>query len=97
MDARPRTTRAVLAADTSQEAERIQVELWRRMSPLAKARAVSEISRTAQELSLLGIRRRHPHASERECLLRLAVLKLGRELAHAAYAELGSVPGDRAW
>ena len=48
----------------------------------------------AQELSLLGIRRRHPHASERECLLRLAVMKLGRELAGGAYPEVTALLGD---
>lgn len=91
---RSRPGGAVLAADTSREAERVQVELWRRMSPLEKARIVSEISRTAQELSLLGIRRRHPHASERECLLRLAVMKLGRDLARAVYPEVTVLLGD---
>jgi len=89
-----RTGTAVLAADTSREAERVQVELWQRMSPLEKARIVGEISRMAQELSLLGIRRRHPHASERECLLRLAVMKLGRELAGGAYPEVTALLGD---
>ncbi len=84
----------MLAADTSHDAERVQVKLWQRMSPLQKARVVSEISRTAQELSLLGIRRRHPQASERECLLRLAVLKLGRELAISVYPEVAALLGD---
>jgi hypothetical protein len=64
------------------------------MSPREKARIVSEISRTVQNLSLLGIRRRHPRASERECLLRLAVMKLGRELAGRAYPELPALLGD---
>jgi hypothetical protein len=83
-----RPGRAVLAGDTSLEVERLQVALWQRMSPLEKSHAVTEISRTAQELSLAGIRRRHPRASERECLLRLAVLKLGRELAMDVYPEV---------
>jgi hypothetical protein len=83
----------VLAADTCREAERVQIDLWRRMSPLEKARAVSEISRAVQELSLAGIRLRHPEASERECMLRLAVLKLGRTLAVQAYPEAASLFG----
>jgi hypothetical protein len=82
---------AVLASDTCREAERIQIELWRRMSPLDKARTVSEISRAVQELSLAGIRQRHPGASERECMLRLAVLKLGRTLAFQAYPEAAAL------
>ena len=78
---------AILTSDTSRAAERVQVELWRRMSSVDKARAVSGISRATQEFSLVGIRQRYPDASERECTLRLAVLKLGRELALRAYPE----------
>ena len=84
---------AVLASDTSREAERVQVELWRRMSPMEKAHAVSGISRATQELSLVGIRQRHPGSSERECALRLAMLKLGRKLACKAYPEATALLG----
>ena len=83
----------MLTSDTSREAERIQIELWRRMSPADKARAVSEISRAAQELSLAGIRQRHPGASERDCMLHLAVLKLGRTLAVRVYPEAAALLG----
>jgi hypothetical protein len=83
----------VLAADTTVEAERIQVERWRRMTPLEKARAVTEVSRAVQELSLAGLRIRHPGASERECLLRLAALKLGRDLACEIYPEAAALFG----
>jgi hypothetical protein len=86
-------TTALLASDTSLEAERAQVELWRRMSPLEKLRAVTEISRAVQQLSLVGIRLRHPDASEKDCMLRLAVLKLGRQLASQVYPEAASLSG----
>jgi len=86
-----RSNAAVLTSDTTRAAERVQVELWRRMSAMDKARVVSEISRTTQELSLVGIRRRHPDASDRESTLRLAVLKLGRELACRAYPEAAAL------
>jgi hypothetical protein len=33
-------TTAVLASDTSLEAERVQVELWRKMSPIQKVRVI---------------------------------------------------------
>jgi hypothetical protein len=71
--------------DTSPEAARLQVELWRRMTPLEKAELVGGLSRAVQELSLAGIRLRHPAASERECLLRLARLKLGDALYREVY------------
>jgi hypothetical protein len=83
----------VLAADTSREAERIQIDLWRRMTPSEKARAVSDISRATQELSLAGIRLRHPRASERERLLRLAMLKLGRRLTNRVYPDAATLLG----
>ena len=82
-----RRTHAVLSADTTAEAERILIERWRRMTPLEKARSVTEVSRAVQELSLAGLRMRHPGASEREGLLRLAALKLGRDLACEIYPE----------
>jgi hypothetical protein len=88
------TERAVLSRDTSREAERVQVALWRAMSPLEKAEIVTALSRAVQELSLVGIRRRHPEASERECFLRLAELKLGRELTLEVYPEARALLGE---
>jgi hypothetical protein len=73
--------------DTSPEAARLQVEIWRRMTPLEKARLVSGLSSAVTQLALAGIRRRHPGASERECRLRLAQLKLGPALYRSAYPE----------
>ena len=89
----PMRRTALLASDTSLEAEREQVELWRRMSPLEKVRAVTEISRAIQQLSLAGIRLRHPDAADQECMLRLAVLNLGRQLACQVYPEVRRLSG----
>jgi hypothetical protein len=86
-------TNAVLASDTSASAERARVNLWRRMSPLEKHRFVTEITRTAETMALAGIRRRHPQASDRECMLRLAILKLGRPLACRVYPEAAALSG----
>ena len=82
---------AALASDTSPVVERLLLALWRRMSPTEKAKTVGRVSRNVRELSLAGIRHRHPDASERECCLRYAVLTLGRTLACAAYPEAGSL------
>ncbi len=84
---------ASLAIDTSPANKRLQIELWRRMSPLEKVRAAAEITRNVQELSLAGIRLRHPGASDRECMLRLAVLKLGRRLTCQVYPEAADLLG----
>ena len=64
--------------DTAREAERIQVEAWRRMAPAQKLRIVSELVRATEELARAGIRERHPGASPREIEMRLAALRLDR-------------------
>jgi len=83
----------VLSSDTSPDAERLQVEIWRRMSPVEKVRVLTDITFAVQELTLAGIRLRHPDASDRECALRLTVLKLGRSLAARAYPEVAQLSG----
>ena len=64
--------------DTAREAERIQVEAWRRMAPAQKLRIVSELVRATEELARAGIRERYPDAGEREVELRLRALRLDR-------------------
>ncbi len=90
---RQQAATALLNADTAPEVQDIQVELWRKMSPLEKARAVRQVSRSVRELSLAGIRQRYPTASERECLLRYAQLTLGPRLAARAYPEADKLSG----
>ncbi len=48
--------RGVLSADSSPTVERLQIDAWRRMSPVDKARTVDELTRTVQVLALAGIR-----------------------------------------
>jgi hypothetical protein len=64
--------------DTAPEAERIQIEAWRRMAPAQKLHVVSELVRATEELARSGILERYPDASEREVELRLAALRLDR-------------------
>lgn len=77
-----------LASDTSPDIERRQIEAWRRMSAAQKASLVTSASRAADDMARAGIRARFPGASEREQFLRLAILKLGDELARLAYPEI---------
>ena len=83
--------RAVLSADTSADAEEVQVRRWREMSPAEKASLVTMMSQSADRMALAGIRHRYPAAAARECFLRLAVLRLGRDLASAAYPEIAGL------
>lgn len=79
---------AVLSRDTDAEAEARQIEAWRRMSSIQIAELITGASRAARALALAGLRARHPAASERELLIRLAALTLGRDLARRVYPEL---------
>jgi len=85
--------RAILSHDTSRQAEDMQIELWRGMSPMSKVQAVSELTRSVLRLSLAGIRQRHPEATSLECNIRLARLILGPELAERVYPESAKLPG----
>lgn len=83
--------RLPLAEDTPFEVETVQLGLWRTMTPQDKMRLVSGICRAVDEAAREGLRRRHPHASDRELFLRLALLRLGDELAVEAYPDAASL------
>jgi hypothetical protein len=84
---------AALSRDTSRQAEDMQVDLWRGMSPLSKVQAVSALTRSVLQLSLTGIRQRFPEATDSECKIRLARLTLGPELAERVYPESSKLSG----
>jgi hypothetical protein len=85
--------RAAMSADTSAEAEAVQVHRWRAMSNREKARLVTQLSQAADAMALAGIRAAYPSASPRECFLRLAMRRLGHELAIRVYPEIAEL-GD---
>ena len=84
-------SRAKLSADTSPDAEALQLQRWRAMSVREKAGLVTQLSQAADAMALAGIRAAYPSASARECFLRLAVRRLGRELAARVYPEIAGI------
>ena len=86
---------ALLSADTTADIERRQVEAWRRLSSVERLRLVSDATRAVMALSLAGIRRRHPQASDRECFLRLAAIRLGVDATRQVYPDAGHLPDLR--
>jgi hypothetical protein len=90
-----RSRKAILSADTTAEIEQRQIEAWRRLSPLERLRLVSETTRAVTNLALAEIRRRHPGASERECFLRLAAIRLGVNATRRIYPDAAEVPDLR--
>ena len=68
-------------ADTTAAAQTVQDALLRRRSPAEKLAQVARLCRTVDQLSIEGLRRRHPTATD-EAIRDLRVeLRLGRDLA----------------
>jgi hypothetical protein len=79
--------RRPLADDTPLEIEQVQIAMWQRMTPGDKMRLVSGLCRRLHTLAAEAVRQRHPHASAREQFLRLAIVRLGYDLAVEAFPD----------
>jgi hypothetical protein len=72
-------------SDTSPEAEKVLIELYRRMPAWRKLRQVADLNQTLRLLALGDIRNRHPRADAREVKLRLASRWLSAETMRKVY------------
>jgi len=88
MPARVQSVQAAYADDTSYAARQAQIRIWRSLSSVDVAELVSGASRAARTLALAGLRARHPAASERELIARLAAITLGTERARHVYPDV---------
>lgn len=70
-----------LSLDTDPEAERVQLEILRRMPPWRKMELVDDAIQTSRTLAMAGLRSRHPDATPEELQRRFFGLWLGEELA----------------
>ena len=73
--------------DTTPEAEKIQLDIFRRMGPERRLQAGLDLSRTCRELLREGVRLRHPDYNERQIRLAVTRLTLPDDLFSAAYPE----------
>jgi hypothetical protein len=71
--------------DTSPEAARVLVDGYRRMSPEQKLAIVDDLTRATRQMAATRIRDQYPHATDREVLLRVASLTLGRDVMIRAF------------
>lgn len=71
----------MIPRDTHPEAHRVQMDLYRAMSPERKAAIVAEMSMLIRHLGRVGIRDRHPEYSEDEVSEELVALLYGKNLA----------------
>ncbi len=59
--------------DTSPDAEKVQIEIFRHMEPQKRLESASLLSETCRTLLAVGIRKRHPNYAEEQ--VRLAVIR----------------------
>lgn len=72
-------------SDTDPEVERKLIELTRAMPDWKKIEQVVSLIETTRALSMAGLRKRYPQASEEELNKRLAALVLDREMVIKVY------------
>jgi len=77
--------RPARALDTTEEAERVQIEVFRKMSPGKRLQAASALYRMARSLMETGVRMRHPDYNDEQIRLAVIRLTLPEELFLAAY------------
>ena len=75
-------------SDTSREAARVQLEIYRRMPVERKLELVEDANHTARVLALAGLAERFPDDPPERLHRRLFDLILGPELAQRAYGPL---------
>lgn len=71
--------------DTSPEADRIQVEIFRKMKPEERLKRSFELSAAMKRLNATGVRMRHPEYSDEEVRLAVIRMRLGDELFLKVY------------
>jgi len=74
-----------IAADTSPEADAVQLEAYQRMGGTGRAQVMFRLSEMARLTAEAGIRRRHPEYDGAQVLLALARLLHGDELVQQAW------------
>ena len=67
------------------KAERVQLDLLRKMTPAEKLECVRRLTIAVQELAFAGLREQYPDASDDELWLRLAARRLGPALMKKIY------------
>ena len=72
-------------SDTSADAEKVLLDIYRRMPVWRKVELVEDANRTARRLAMVGLRSRHPEESLATLRRRLLGLVLGEETAQKIY------------
>lgn len=75
----------VMAGDTDAQAARVQLEVYRRMTPSDRLQVALELTRMSRDLIAQGIRARHPEYTDDQVKWALIRLWLGEETFEQAY------------
>ena len=79
----------LIAADTSPEADALQLAAYRRMGGAGRAQVMFRLSAMAREAAEAGIRRRHPDYGDGDVRRALARLLYGDALVRRAWPGRG--------
>lgn len=89
-DSRKLPTWREMNMDTTPETEAVLFKMWRETPAWRKLQMMEELNRSARQLSLIGLKQRHPNASPEELRRLLADMVLGPELAACAYGPIAT-------
>ena len=71
--------------DTSEDAARVQLEVYRRMAPSERLNVGLELTRMSRDLLAQGIRARHPEYSDDQVKWAVIRVWIGRDMFRRAY------------
>ena len=74
-------------SDTSKDAEAVLIEFLRRAPAWRKFKMVGDLNATVKHFAVMGIRERHPEATEQEVKRHVTDILLGKELVAKVYGE----------
>ena len=74
-----------LYSDTSANAQKVQDDLLRKLSPAEKLQMVRDLTIGVQKLAFAGLRHRKPHLTDDEIWLELATRRLGGDVVRKIY------------
>ena len=74
-------------ADTTAEAARVQIEIYRRMAPEQRLKQAFEMTEFSRRLCAAGVRMRHPNYTEHQVQLAVVRILLGDELFRIGYPD----------
>jgi len=75
------------ALDTTIEAERIQIEIFRKMKAEQRLKMAISLTQTDRKLLMAGVRKRHPEYNENQIRLAVIRLTLGANLFSTVYPQ----------